>query len=53
MLNMLHLPSEFGGHGHELNGHRCPYPRHGHGRKSIAKAYLEFHNLSFYFLRDS
>ena len=24
--------SELGGHGHELNGHRCPCPRHGHGR---------------------
>ena len=23
---------ELGGHGHELNGHRCPCPRHGHGR---------------------
>ena len=25
-------PTELGGHGHELNGHRCPCPRHGHGR---------------------
>ena len=24
--------AELGGHGHELNGHRCPCPRHGHGR---------------------
>ena len=23
------LESELGGHGHELNGHRCPCPRHG------------------------
>ena len=23
---------ELGGHGHVLNGHRCPCPRHGHGR---------------------
>ena len=23
---------ELGGHGHEVNGHRCPCPRHGHGR---------------------
>ena len=28
----IQLPSELGGHGHELNGHRCPCPRHGHGR---------------------
>ena len=26
------LATELGGHGHELNGHRCPCPRHGHGR---------------------
>ena len=26
------LRAELGGHGHELNGHRCPCPRHGHGR---------------------
>ena len=24
--------SELGGYGHELNGHRCPCRRHGHGR---------------------
>ena len=24
--------AELGGHGHELNRHRCPCPRHGHGR---------------------
>ena len=23
--------SELGGYGHELNGHRCPCRRHGHG----------------------
>ena len=23
---------ELGVYGHELNGHRCPCPRHGHGR---------------------
>ena len=28
---------ELGGHGHELNGHRCPCPRHGHGRGMDAK----------------
>ena len=22
--------TELGGQGHELNGHRCPCPRHGH-----------------------
>ena len=26
------LIPELGGHGHVLNGHRCPCPRHGHGR---------------------
>ena len=24
--------AEVVGHGHELNGHRCPCPRHGHRR---------------------
>ena len=24
--------AELSGHGHELNGHRCPCPRQGHGR---------------------
>ena len=28
----LKVKPELGGHGHELNGHRCPCPRHGHGR---------------------
>ena len=28
----MHCIAELGGHGHELNGHRCPCPRHGHGR---------------------
>ena len=28
---------ELGGHGHELNGHRCPCPRHGHGRDMDTK----------------
>ena len=29
---LLSFQPELGGHGHELNGHRCPCPRHGHGR---------------------
>ena len=28
---------ELGGHGHELNGHRCPCPCHGHGRDMDTK----------------
>ena len=28
---------ELGGHGHELNGHRCPCPRHGHRRDMDTK----------------
>ena len=28
----MYSSAELGGHGHELNGHRCPCPRHGHGR---------------------
>ena len=27
--------AEIGGHGHEKNGHRCPYPRHGHGPRHM------------------
>ena len=29
---MITVESELGGHDHELNGHWCPCPRHGHGR---------------------
>ena len=32
LRNSEMLGAELGGHGHELNGHRCPCPRHGHGR---------------------
>ena len=31
-INRRDYRTELGGHGHELNGHRCPCPRHGHGR---------------------
>ena len=30
LRNFGSLKAELGGHGHELNGHRCPCPRHGH-----------------------
>ena len=29
---MKTVEPELGGHGHELNEHRCPCPRHRHGR---------------------
>ena len=32
LLRPTKSTAELGGHGHELNGHRCPCPRHGHGR---------------------
>ena len=32
ILDLSWSITELGGHGHELNGHWCPYPRHGHGR---------------------
>ena len=33
LFDLIHsLPLRGGGHGYKLNGHRCPCPRHGHGR---------------------
>ena len=32
VTTLTYYQPELGGHGHEVNGHRCPCPRHDHGR---------------------